>query len=67
MSNIPSKVAEFVEWGLPEDRLSAFESLYIRVKSLRIHEKCRTASYTKLDMQMKPEAVGYGVVRGADA
>ena len=68
MSSIPAKEAEFikwsgnliavsknhkVEWGLPDDKLSALEALHIKVKAL--HEKCQTAAYTKLDMQAKNE------------
>ncbi|MDR0644922.1 MAG: hypothetical protein LBG05_08510 [Treponema sp.] len=68
MSNIPTKEVEFVEWSgnlidvsknhkvewaLPDDKLSALESLYIEVKAL--HEKCQTAASTKLDMQSKNE------------
>jgi hypothetical protein len=68
MSYIPSKEADFVEWsgnlidmskehktewGLPEDKLSALDSLHIEVKGL--HEKCKTPSYTQLDMQAKNE------------
>jgi hypothetical protein len=68
MSYIPDKEAEFIEWsenlikgskehavelGLPTDKLSEIETLHIEVKAL--HEKCRTSSYTKVDMQMKNE------------
>jgi hypothetical protein len=41
------------EWGLPADKLAELEPLHIEVKSL--HEKCKTASYTQLDMHAKNE------------
>ncbi|MDR0411183.1 MAG: hypothetical protein LBH75_04330 [Treponema sp.] len=68
MSDIPAKESEFVEWsenlidvskkhktewGLTEEHLSPLEALHGEVKTL--HEKCKTATYTKLDMQMKNE------------
>jgi hypothetical protein len=65
-SYIPTKEADFVdwsgnlvavsksytaEWNLPEAKLSELESLQTQVRAL--HEKCRTASFTKLDMREK--------------
>jgi hypothetical protein len=68
MSYIPDKESEFVDWSgnlidgskkhaaeldLPADQLTGLETLHTEVKAL--HEKCQTASYTKLDMQAKNE------------
>jgi hypothetical protein len=68
MSYIPSKEADFAdwsanlitvsrahaaEWSLPSAQLTELETLHNEFKAL--HEKCRTASYTKLDMQAKNE------------
>jgi hypothetical protein len=67
-SYIPTKEAEFVdwsanliavskenavEWNLPEAQLTELETLHN--ESAALHEKCQTASYTKLDMQAKNE------------
>ncbi|MDR1326470.1 MAG: hypothetical protein LBK00_10585 [Treponema sp.] len=68
MSSIPVIETEFVEWsdnliavskshktewGLPDDKLTALESLYTEFKTL--HQICHTAAYTKLEMQAKNE------------
>lgn len=68
MSFIPSKEDEFVawsanlidvsktnaaEWGLPADQLADLDAKHAEFAAL--HEKCKTASYTKLDMQAKNE------------
>jgi hypothetical protein len=65
---IPAKEADFVdwsgnllavartrktEWKLDDAQLTELDGLYAQVKAL--HEKCRTAEYTKLDMQAKNE------------
>ncbi|MDR1218204.1 MAG: hypothetical protein LBK73_01180 [Treponema sp.] len=46
-------IAHKSEWKLPEDKLTELQTLHDRVKTL--HELCRTASYTKMDMQEKNE------------
>jgi hypothetical protein len=71
MSYIPAKEADFVVWsanliavskahlvelGLPEDKLTAIETLHNRFVTL--HEKCKTAASSKLDMEAKHEARG---------
>jgi hypothetical protein len=68
MSYFPTKEAEFVEWsgnliavskenstewGLPADQVTGLETQHNEYKTL--YEKCKTASYTKLDMQAKIE------------
>jgi hypothetical protein len=68
MSYFPTVEGEFVEWsgnliavskenaaewGLPADQLAELEAEHGVYKAL--YEKCRTASYTKLDMQAKIE------------
>ncbi|MDR3115442.1 MAG: hypothetical protein LBU25_07975 [Treponema sp.] len=68
MSYMPTKEADFVEWSenlitvseahktelkLPADKLTELRTLHDEVKAL--HELCQTASYTKLDMQIKNE------------
>jgi hypothetical protein len=65
---IPAKEADFVdwsanllavarthktEWKLDDAQLTELDALYAEVKAL--HETCRTAAYTKLDMQAKNE------------
>lgn len=45
--------AHATEWGLPADKLTELEPLHIEVKGL--HEKCKTSSYTPLDIQAKNE------------
>lgn len=65
---IPAKEAEFIEWSenlidvssanaaewkLPQDKLDEIKTLHGEVKAL--YELCKTASYTKLDMQAKHE------------
>ncbi|MDR2150445.1 MAG: hypothetical protein LBO67_06450 [Spirochaetaceae bacterium] len=65
---IPTKESEFFEWSenlikvstdnktlwaLPEDKLSEIQTLHGEAKAL--YEKCKTASYTKIDMEMKRE------------
>jgi hypothetical protein len=67
---IPGKESEFIEWsenlvavsaenktlwGLPEDKLDEIETGHGEAKAL--HEKCQTASYTKVDMEMKHEKI----------
>ncbi|MDR3276868.1 MAG: hypothetical protein LBT11_06645 [Treponema sp.] len=67
-SYIPTKEADFLdwsanlitvskaniaEWNLPEAQLAAIETLHNEAKAL--HEKCKTAAYTRLDMQAKNE------------
>jgi hypothetical protein len=64
MSYFPLKEADFVEWSgnliavskenitlgaLPAEQVTGLETLHNESKAL--HEKCATASYTKLDMQ----------------
>ncbi|MDR3129920.1 MAG: hypothetical protein LBU18_00050 [Treponema sp.] len=66
MNYIPSKEADFVEWSenlvamselhraelnLPAAKITELKTLHIQVRAL--HEKCRTAEYTKVDMQEK--------------
>jgi hypothetical protein len=50
---IAVSIAHKSEWKLPEDKLTELQTLHGRVKTL--HELCRTASYTRLDMQEKNE------------
>jgi hypothetical protein len=65
---IPAKEADFVEWSenlitvstanaqgwnLPQAKLTELRTLHDEVKAL--YELCKTASYTKLDMQSKHE------------
>jgi hypothetical protein len=67
---IPAKESEFFDWsgnlitvskankallGLPEDKLDEIETAHGEAKAL--HEKCQTASYTKVDMEMKREKI----------
>jgi hypothetical protein len=67
---IPGKEAEFIEWsenlitvsngnktlwGLPEDKLTEIGGLHNEAKAL--YEKCKTASYTKVDMEQKKEKI----------
>jgi hypothetical protein len=68
MSYLPAKEADFVErsgnliavssahtseWNLPEDKVAELQTPHNDLKAL--HERCQTASYTKLDMQAKNE------------
>jgi hypothetical protein len=65
---IPTKESEFIEWSenlitvsagnktlwnLPEDKLTEIQTLHNEAKVL--YEKCLTASYTRVDMEMKHE------------
>jgi hypothetical protein len=65
---MPAKEADFLDWSanliavsktnvntwkLPQDQLTALETLHNEVKVL--HQVCQTSSYTKLDMQAKNE------------
>jgi hypothetical protein len=67
---IPAKEPEFIDWSanliavstenktlwcLPEDKLTEITTLHGQAKAL--HDKCQTASYTKVDMEMKHEKV----------
>jgi hypothetical protein len=67
-SYIPAKEADFIEWSenliavstasktlwnLPEDKLAELQALHVEAKAL--YEKCLTASYTKVDMELKHE------------
>jgi hypothetical protein len=45
--------AHLAEWKLPKAPLAELETLYGEFKTL--HEKCQTASYTKLDTRAKNE------------
>jgi hypothetical protein len=50
---IAVSLAHKLEWKLSEDKLTEIQTLHTEVKTL--HELCKTASYTKLDMQAKNE------------
>ncbi|MDR2095599.1 MAG: hypothetical protein LBP76_08790, partial [Treponema sp.] len=67
---IPTKESEFIEWsanliavsvahktlwGLPDDKLAEIQTLH--GEALALYEKCKTASYTKVDMETKHEKV----------
>ncbi|MDR1400605.1 MAG: hypothetical protein LBJ41_11840 [Treponema sp.] len=39
------------EWGIPTEKLTELEPLYLEVNDL--HEKCKTTAHTKLDVQTK--------------